>query len=205
MKILGIGLGRTGTTSLARALEQLGYRAKHCPDFWLDEQGELVVSPADLRDFEALTDEPLVPIFRDLDRECPGSKFVLTVREMDAWLTSIENNGNALREHRARIPAVPVLHETLYGSAVFDRELYAAAYRRHVRAVEQHFADRPDDLLVMDVCGGDGWEKLCPFLGRPAPDAPFPRLNVFGVSDAATLVRQGVIAHPGERARDRDG
>ena len=32
----------------------------------------------------------------------------------------------------------------------------------------------PDRLLVMDIPAGDGWEKLCPFLGVPIPDAPFP-------------------------------
>jgi len=203
VKVLGIGLGRTGTTSLARALELLGYRAKHCPDFWLDDAVELIISPDDVRDFEALTDEPLIPIFRQIDRDYPGPRFILTVREMGPWLTSIENNGNALREHRVRLPAVPVLHETLYGTATFDREAYAAAHLRHVREVREYFADRPGDLLVMDVCAGDGWETLCPFLGRPVPDRPFPRHNVFGVSDAATLTRQGVIAHPGGRARSR--
>lgn len=203
MKVLGIGLGRTGTTSLARALELLGYRTKHCPDFWLDDAGELIISPDDVRDFEALTDEPLIPIFRQIDRDYPGSRFILTVRETRPWLTSIENNGRAQREHRARLPAVPVLHEKLYGTATFDCGSYAAAHRRHVRNVRDYFAERPGDLLVMDVCAGDGWETLCPFLGKPLPDRPFPRLNVFGVDDAATLVQKGVIAHPGERARDR--
>jgi Sulfotransferase domain len=204
MKVLGIGLGRTGTTSLARALELLGYRAKHCPDLWLDDAGELIISPDDVREFEALTDEPLIPIFRQIDRDYPNSRFILTVRAMGPWLTSIENNGNALTEYRARLPAVRVLHETLYGTATFDREAFAAAHVRHVRDVRDYFAERPGDLLMMDVCAGDGWETLCPFLGKPVPDRPFPRLNVFGVDDAATLVRQGVVAHPGERARDRD-
>jgi len=203
VKVLGIGLGRTGTTSLTRALELLGYRTKHCPDFWLDDAGELVISPDDLRSFEALTDEPLIPIFRQVDRDYPGSKFILTVRAMDPWLTSIENNGDAMREHRAQLPAVTVLFKLLYGTAEFDREAYVAANRRHVRDVRAHFAERPRDLLVLDVCAGDGWETLCPFLGKPFPDQPFPKLNVFGVDDAATLVRRGLIAHPGERAKDR--
>jgi hypothetical protein len=29
----------------------------------------------------------------------------------------------------------------------------------------------------MDLSSGDGWEKLCPFLGATAPDEPFPRIN----------------------------
>ena len=34
-----------------------------------------------------------------------------------------------------------------------------------------------DDLFVLDVRGGEGWEKLCPFLGLNVPDVPFPHAN----------------------------
>jgi 3'(2'), 5'-bisphosphate nucleotidase len=33
-------------------------------------------------------------------------------------------------------------------------------------------------LLVLDITAGEGWEKLCPFLGKPIPDIPFPKANV---------------------------
>ena len=26
-----------------------------------------------------------------------------------------------------------------------------------------------DRLLIMDIPGGDGWEKLCPFINKPVP------------------------------------
>jgi hypothetical protein len=29
----------------------------------------------------------------------------------------------------------------------------------------------------MTLAAGDGWEKLCPFLGFPVPETPFPRAN----------------------------
>lgn len=196
MKILGIGLGRTGTMSLARALEILGYRAKHCPRFYLDAGGHLVISREDIAAFEALTDEPTILVYKEVDRDHPGSKFILTVREMESWLRSVENNSSALREWRQQFPAIPVLHQALYGSAVFDRATYAAAHRQHIAAVQAYFGDRPHDLLVMDICAGEGWETLCPFLGKPVPDTPFPKTNVFGVSDAATLMKQGQIIRP---------
>ena len=157
MKVLGIGMGRTATQSLAKALEMLGYRAKHCPQFYLDEGGTLCVSQQDIEHFDALTDEPCILVYKDVDRQYPGSKFILTVREMESWLRSVENNGNALREWRAQFPAIPVLHRALYGSATFDREVFAEAHRRHVEAVQRYFADRPQDLLVMDICADDGW------------------------------------------------
>ena len=37
-----------------------------------------------------------------------------------------------------------------------------------------------DRLLVMDIIAGDGWDKLCPFLGKPVPEAAFPHRNATG-------------------------
>jgi hypothetical protein len=196
MKVLGIGMGRTGTQSLAKALEILGYRTKHCPQFYLDGRGELCVSPEDIETYDALTDEPCILVYREVDRRYPGSKFILTVREQQSWLRSVENNSTALREWRAQFPAVPVLHRALYGTAVFDPLRFAEARQAHIARVKAYFSKRPGDLLVMDICTGDGWERLCPFLGRPVPDRPFPRLNVFGVSDWATMRKRGARIRP---------
>ncbi|NEQ26956.1 MAG: hypothetical protein F6K28_49635, partial [Microcoleus sp. SIO2G3] len=43
-----------------------------------------------------------------------------------------------------------------------------------IENVVEYFKDRPDSLLVLDICGGEGWEELCTFLGTPAIDQPFP-------------------------------
>lgn len=199
MKVVGIGLGRTGTQSLAKALENLGYRAKHCPQFYLDESGDLCISQEDIEQFDAVTDEPCILVYKDIDQCYPGSKFILTVREEQSWLRSVENNSTALRKWRAQFPAVPLLHQALYGTAVFDPVLFADAYRKHVESVRAYFQDRPGDVLIMDICDGEGWERLCPFLGLQIPDLPFPRLNVFGESDWATVRKKGARIRP--RAR----
>ena len=189
MKVFGIGLGRTGTTSLTRALEILGYRAKHCPRFYLDANLQLCVSPEQIEHYQALTDEPVALIYKTLDHRYPGSKFVLTVREMESWLTSRENNSRAMGEWWAKNPAVPVLHTTLFGAAAFERTPYARAHRKHVDDVRAYFGNRPHDLLVMDICAGEGWGKLCPFLDKPVPEVAFPHRNVFSESDYARILR----------------
>ena len=38
--------------------------------------------------------------------------------------------------------------------------------------------NRPNDLLVMNICDGEGWEVLCPFLNKPIPNVIFPKKNV---------------------------
>jgi hypothetical protein len=30
----------------------------------------------------------------------------------------------------------------------------------------------------MNICDGEGWEKLCSFLNKPIPDVPFPKENI---------------------------
>lgn len=54
-----------------------------------------------------------------------------------------------------------------------DEELMKKKFNDHNEWVKSFVpADR---LLVMEL--GDGWEKLCPFLGKPIPDEPYPRVN----------------------------
>ena len=179
MKVFGIGLGRTGTLSLSNALEQLGFRTKHCPGFRVDEQGQMCIDWADFDSHDAVTDEGAALVYRDADLRYPGSKFILTIRDIEGWLRSRGAISDAMRASWASNPAVAVLHRALYGASTFEPSQYAEAHRRHVATVQAYFADRPRDLLVMDICAGDGWQKLCPFLERPVPATPFPKSNVF--------------------------
>ena len=32
-------------------------------------------------------------------------------------------------------------------------------------------------LLIIDICNGDGWSKLCDFLKKPIPSIGFPNVN----------------------------
>jgi hypothetical protein len=50
-------------------------------------------------------------------------------------------------------------------------------YRQHLKNVREYFANRPDDLLTLDICGGDAWEPLCSFLNVAVPAQPFPNTN----------------------------
>ncbi len=168
MKIFGLGLSKTGTTSLAKALELLGFRVDHRGRVFVDRP------PEQLLDLDGATDE-LATCYALLDQRYPGAKFILTVRELDGWLKSCS--------HHFRQPLEPGTWgteqiERLYGTTVFDPQKFAEGYGRHQQAVLDYFRDRPADLLVIDISAGEGWERLCPFLGRPIPKQPFPRENV---------------------------
>jgi fructose-1,6-bisphosphatase/inositol monophosphatase family enzyme len=178
MKTFGIGLSKTGTTSLASALEILGYKTKDYPGLTAYTPGDLSsIDPLLLEQNDALTDTPIPSFYRELDQHYPGAKFILTVREMDGWLLSCKKQFTA-RSAEKQNDAHNRLFMDLYGTAVFDDTLFRRGYQRFVDGVLGHFEGRPQDLLVLDVAAGQGWNELCAFLGKPVPAIPFPKANV---------------------------
>ena len=177
-KLFGIGLSKTGTSSLAQALQILGFRTKDYPGISRYAAGDLSSVDMDVvHAHEALTDTPIPSFYRELDRRFPGSKFILTVRDRAGWLKSCMKQFNE-RFAALQNDAHKQLFIDLYGTDVFDERLFANGYEKFVAGVLQYFRDRPADLLILDIAAGDGWEKLCAFLGRPQPDVPFPKANV---------------------------
>ena len=99
MKVIGAGLGRTGTASLQSALEELGFgpcyhmyevfaNPGHA-DFWLAAwRGE----PADwdgvLGSYEATVDWPACSFYAELLERNPDAKVLLSVRDPERWYES---------------------------------------------------------------------------------------------------------------------
>ncbi|MFM6208709.1 MAG: sulfotransferase, partial [Planktothrix sp.] len=90
-KVFGIGLAKTGTTSLAGAMKMLGYASKHY----------LLNPNVDILKYEFLGDMPIQTRYKQYDQEYPGSKFILTVRDQESWLRSCMNQfHNNIRKKR---------------------------------------------------------------------------------------------------------
>lgn len=90
-KVFGLGLSRTGTASLGHALNLLGVKTIHYPH---DERTFADLRNANYRlhildDYQGIVDIPVCPYYPQLDEVYPGSKFILTVREKNSWLTSL--------------------------------------------------------------------------------------------------------------------
>ena len=89
-KIICIGLPKTGTSSLHRALEILGLKSVHYPH---DEETVAQLRRGDYRlkvleENDAVSDVPIAAIYPQLDTAFPGSKLILTTREVDSWIRS---------------------------------------------------------------------------------------------------------------------
>lgn len=177
-RIFCIGLSRTGTVSLTAALELLGYPARHYPNDPLTQEelrsGRYHLSV--LEEVRALTDIPVAPFYPQLDREFPGSKFILTTRDTGAWLESVERHFSLYVEHQ-RDDFDDFILACVYGCLHFSRERFGWVKERHEADVREYFADRPKDLLILDVAAEDPWALLCEFLEAPRPDEPYPHRN----------------------------
>ncbi len=171
-KVFCIGFHKTGTTSLAKALELLGYRVTGPNGTKDPDIADKVWSMADslVQEYDAFQDNPWPVIYKEMDQKYPGSKFIFMTRSSDSWISSqVRDFGTRETPMRKWIYGV--------GSPQGNEDTYIARFERHNKEVIEYFENRPDDLLVLDLPRGDGWEQLCTFLTKEIPAAPFPHAN----------------------------
>lgn len=185
-KIFGIGLMKTGTSSLSQALKDLGYKGHHyykSPDEFYKK----------IKDLDFAVDMPTQTRYQELDKKYPGSKFILTIRDEKPWLNSCkkwietrnwdernENHSKAKTKElgEGAINQVLLTRREEFGIDNFNEKIFKKVYKEHHKKIKEYFKDRPQDLLIINICNSEGWEKLCPFLNKPIPNQPFPKANV---------------------------
>ncbi len=168
-KVFGIGLSKTGTTSLNAGLCLLGIPSVHFPP-----------SIEQLKDYDGGTDISVAMAYQELDLLYPGSKFILTVREPQSWLRSFQKHRQRMLQKYGEdniATWIKDLATKYYGQWEFDPFIYLATYQNHLYSVLEYFKERPQDLLILDICDGQGWQKLCNFLDCDIPTTPFPHSN----------------------------
>lgn len=171
-KVFCIGFQKSGTSTIGYALELLGLKVKGFSPELLEavksENWEEIKQVVD--QFDAFQDNPWPILYEKLDQLYPGSKFILTERDVESWY------GSALNHFKGTQTEMRIF---IYGKGDPEghKDAYMNRYTQHYKDVKQYFKDRPNDLLVMDLKGGDGWEKLCGFLGKQQPKRDFPHKN----------------------------
>ena len=154
-KVFVIGLNKTGTTSLHYLLERLGYHANH--SIWWSRSNLSLR----LMMYDAFSDgNPRN--FDVLDRNFPGSKFILNVRDLDSWLDSRLNHVVHIENNRPDLKTGGTWSSE--GHAIRESILLR---NKHNLRVLWHFADRPNDLLVVNfVKDPNAAQKIADFLGK---------------------------------------
>lgn len=184
MRILGLRTLHWGGTAVERAVAA-ALQAKQPLLMHLDPR------------YDAFSDiGELSRRFRLLDRQYPGSRFVMTVRPLEAWVASRRTHA----ERNARLQA----RGKYFGSFVeVDEELWRAQWNTQVTAAREYFAGRME-FLEVDITSDPCWQPLCSFLDFPEPSVPFPCVNradrsllVTGKNLARRLVpHHGSLASP---------
>jgi hypothetical protein len=194
LEVIGAGFGRTGTLSLKRALERLGFgRCYHMVevfehpehmDVWAAaHRGEAVDWEALFDGYRAAVDWPSCNLWREQMEAFPQAKVILSTRDPEGWYASVCNTilpatlDAAASDDPARRRfgewANEIIWNRVFDGRMDDREHALAVYRAHVDRVR---AEVPGDrLLVFEA--GQGWEPLCAFLGVPVPEEDYPRSN----------------------------
>ena len=186
LRVIGAGMGRTGTSSLKRALEQLGFapcyhmvevlKNPEAVAFWSDAADGAPDWDRIFAGYEATVDWPGATFWRELSEAYPDAKVILTLRDEEAWFESTQATIFQQRYDRSPDPFHQMVAKVI--GRLFDQDLHDKArvlkiYRRHNATVQRTIA--ADRLLIYNVA--EGWDPLCRFLGVAAPDAPFPRVN----------------------------
>lgn len=175
-RVFCIGLNKTGTSSFHEAMTILGYASLHHGGADVERRISAALAANDPllsrldQQYDAFSDiGQLSRRFAMLDRQYPGSRYVLTVRPIDAWIDSrrrhVENNirRRASGEYDGKF-------------VVVDEDKWRQEWIRHVGRARDYFGAR-EDFLEVDLTHGPGWGPLCALLQVPEPVTAFPWAN----------------------------
>jgi hypothetical protein len=177
MKVFGIGLNKTGTKTLGHCLKALGYNHKSF-DYSLlrqvkERNFDLLIKEVNLHD--SFEDWPYPLCISRLDEEFSGSKFILTYRSSpEIWINSLEAHSLTTDPEKGMISRILAYG---YPFPHCDRDYFIKFYLNHINQVRVYFQHRSEDYIEICWENGDGYDKICRFLGKPIPSLAVPHLN----------------------------
>lgn len=186
LRVVGAGLGRTGTLSLKLALERLlggpcyhmvevFAHPEHIGSWHAAARGEAPDWHKLFQGYRSAVDWPAASFWPELSQAFPDAIVLLSVRDPNAWWESAQQTIfpaalGAGGEWRAMLDAI---FGARFTREIEDRAACIAAFERHNAEVRRRV---PSSRLV-EWQAQDGWEPLCKALGMPVPSEPFPRAN----------------------------
>ncbi|HLK16401.1 MAG TPA: sulfotransferase [Fimbriimonadaceae bacterium] len=190
LKVVGAGLGRTGTHSLKLALQTLlgapcyhmvevFEHPDHVPVWHAAAKGEKVDWEALMSGYAAAVDWPASAFWPELSAANPDALVLLSVRDPEKWWQSTQNtifnaiNNSRQAEMKEWFDMVVAMFEARFTTDLHNRDACVPAYERHNADV---IARVPADRLLVWTAT-DGWEPICNALGLPIPAEPFPLTN----------------------------
>lgn len=204
MQVIGAGFGRTGTKSLQKALESLGYgKCYHMTElfthpehvhYWRKAHNKEKVAWSELfQGYQSIVDFPGSLYLDQLASAYPDAKIVLTIRDPDKWYQSVKKTiysfdpGVMVKlkvllkfpfsaKARNFLKVLKFNDDSIWnGIFLGDFENEERMKQIFLSHIEEVKEKYKDRLLVFNA--GDGWESLCNFLDKPVPSEPYPHSN----------------------------
>ena len=190
MKLFCIGLSKTGTRSLTKALGRLGYNIVHYPTdaktLECLKTGDYTFSHLDC---DGVSDITVSHCFRELLRVHRNAKFIYTTRELTPWLDSCEKHWSShpyenlvheLNEQgRVKYEIVRTLRYLNYGRLTFDRHNHQIKFMEHQLEVVKckKLTLYGDRILTLPLEEPDKYKLLCDFLNLPLLEEEYPHVK----------------------------
>lgn len=188
LRVVGAGVGRTGTESLKLALERLlGAPCYHMlevlqnPPFarhWTAaSEGAALDWDEVFAGYAACVDWPAAAFWPEISAAYPDAVVLLSTRaSAHEWYRSASSTifafGPASAPSAAGMDFVAAVLDR-FTPSIHDPEAAMAAYEEHNRRVR----DGISPARLVEWSPGDGWAPLCTALSLPVPDEPFPHVN----------------------------
>lgn len=164
-KIFCLGLHKTATLSLAKTLEEFGYKVRHGFKKHSDlidkaiYKGEpaLSILEKEWEEYDAFLDLYAVRYFYPiLEKQYPNSKFVLTTRNENDWIKSVHNQ----IQKRPKSPYFHYWYFQTDNQRRWDKRSSEACIR-------EHFGNK-DNFLEINIPENSkqDYSRLCEFLGQ---------------------------------------
>lgn len=188
LKIIGAGMGRTGTASLKVALETLGIGSCYHMSEVLKNTERTVdwINAAEgnadwgkiFNGYSATVDNPGCNFWKELSEYYPDAKIILTTRDAEEWFNSTNETIHSVKfaGFIKNSPFGTMIQKTIWDmmeNRMQDRNYMVKFFKDRTSEIIDYIA--PERLLVYQV--SEGWEPLCTFLDIPVPDTEFPRIN----------------------------
>jgi hypothetical protein len=187
LRVVGAGLGRTGTMSLKLALERLlgapcyhmaevFAHPEHIPLWHAAARDEPVDWHALFDGYAAAVDWPVGSFWPEVSAAFPDALILLSTRSPESWWKSASSTIFPTSAKAAGTPWHAMwleLAERRFTPRLDDRDAAVAAYERHNANVRA----RVPKARLLEWTAREGWPPLCRALGVPVPDEPFPHAN----------------------------
>lgn len=174
-KVFVIGMFRTGTSSVGRALSILGYNVLGIPWYFVNDVYWKGMSPLvkyfrgtitdKVYEYDAFKDFPWMFLYKELHEWFPGSKFIYTERDVESVVKSEIN----------------CYEKGFVASQKPDPKRIKKRFLQHKEKIYNYFSKDNKNFLSINVTEGEGWDKICSFLKKEVPKEKFPHINKGGI------------------------